>query len=93
MVTLRAEPHVNAMESLRRQGLQWWSSSTSYWGSACLNDKRGLNPSRFARFVVSHQNETKLNRLPYDSITTTLGRAKRILNRRLCYVVRGSTVL
>lgn len=42
---LSAEPHVRAIEILRRQGLH--SSSSLYKG--CFNGKRGLRPPRFAR--------------------------------------------
>ena len=51
---LRREPHVKAAieeESLKRQRRH---SSSSFWQSdiACFNDKRALNPPRFARFLV-----------------------------------------
>jgi len=53
-VILRREPHVKAAieeESLKRQRRH---SSSSFWQSdiACFNDKRALNPPRFARFLV-----------------------------------------
>lgn len=51
-VILRAETQENAMENLLRQGLQASSSSMKKSGSACLRDKRGLKPPRFARFGV-----------------------------------------
>ena len=50
-VILSAEPHVNAMKSLRRQGLHS-SSSTLQSEIACFSDKRALNPPRFARFFT-----------------------------------------